>query len=669
MAMENKRIIQLNTERTTLTDGDYVMVDSDANGTAKYRLDRLAETDTTLSVSGMPADAKKTGDEITALKDDLSELESNGVVPSAEQLLSDNYTVDQTPYLYRQTNSNGADRAIEEIVGGSVVWNQFCFNGNFESTTGWNGQQSSRSASNGVMTLTKTDSAASASLRRSNTSYGPGGESHLFVGHVYFASALIKSPKNTGGRFYLFSNLTNIVNLTASTEGLVGGISKAASSTDDGFNVYYDTSNVMSVGEIATIRNAMLFDLTAIFGSTIADYIYSLEQSSAGAGVAFFRALFPEDYYEYNAGTMMHVSGVSAKETVGKNLLKQTTPTYSGLSIIKNPDGSYHISGKPSSNGSIYFWNNANDPIVINEESVFTSEWNPAGSATFIFATKDSTTAIQTSYADTLSIPAGEYTSFRIYVSNTNTYNFTIKPMIRLASVSDATFEPYEKHTYPLDSSITLRGIPKLDSNNQLYFDGDIYESDGTVTRRYGVVDLGTLTWTISTTGVSGANRFVTFLPSSQYIKPKQSDTTSGATSICRYLLLNTGGTFGASADGYTIASTGDIYFYIDTYKTATAAAFKSAMSGVMLVYELATPTTETAEPYTNPQICDPYGTEEFVSTSLVPVGHYTKYPANLRAAIERVMVQVPEAPTANGTYTLKATRTSSGITYAWTAS
>lgn len=66
MAMENKRIIQLSTERTTLGDDDYTIVDSDTNGTAKYRLSRLKETDTTLSVSGMAADAAATGQAINA---------------------------------------------------------------------------------------------------------------------------------------------------------------------------------------------------------------------------------------------------------------------------------------------------------------------------------------------------------------------------------------------------------------------------------------------------------------------------------------------------------------------------------------------------------------------------------------------------------------------------
>jgi hypothetical protein len=70
-----------------------------------------------------------------------------------------------------------------------------------------------------------------------------------------------------------------------------------------------------------------------------------------------------------------------------------------------------------------------------------------------------------------------------------------------------------------------------------------------------------------------------------------------------------------------------------DAYADATA--FKAAMSGVMLVYELATPTTEEAAPYQHLQQCDPNGTEEFVSTGIVPVGHETRYPENLRAKIE----------------------------------
>ena len=87
MAMENKRITQLSTERLNLTSGDYVMVDDADNGSAKYRLDRLKETDNTLSVSGMAADAAATGQAISdeaearanadnALDEDIGDLKS-----------------------------------------------------------------------------------------------------------------------------------------------------------------------------------------------------------------------------------------------------------------------------------------------------------------------------------------------------------------------------------------------------------------------------------------------------------------------------------------------------------------------------------------------------------------------------------------------------------------
>lgn len=65
------------------------------------------------------------------------------------------------------------------------------------------------------------------------------------------------------------------------------------------------------------------------------------------------------------------------------------------------------------------------------------------------------------------------------------------------------------------------------------------------------------------------------------------------------------------------------------------AASFKAALSGTYLVYEKITPTTETADPYTALQTLDPNGTEEFVSTGIVPVGHYSKYLENLRSKIE----------------------------------
>lgn len=116
----------------------------------------------------------------------------------------------------------------------------------------------------------------------------------------------------------------------------------------------------------------------------------------------------------------------------------------------------------------------------------------------------------------------------------------------------------------------------------------------------------------------------------------------------------------------------------------------KSALDGTTIVYELATPTTETAEPFQHIQIVDDFGTEEFVSTGIVPVGHKTRYPANLRDKLQhlpslasadgtyliqqsgkqmsliRMPAVFPETPTEDGTYTLKTVVTGGVATLKW---
>jgi hypothetical protein len=177
---------------------------------------------------------------------------------------------------------------------------------------------------------------------------------------------------------------------------------------------------------------------------------------------------------------------------------------------------------------------------------------------------------------------------------------------VNLHGERDGTYEPYTKHSYPLDSTLTLRGVPKL-SNGEVYYDGDTYESDGTVTRKYGVVDLGTLTWTLS------GQIFKAVLPNGY--------TSSANTVDCVCPLYIAAASV---ANGNMWMNQGNINIVNSAYSTADA--FKTAMSGVYLVYELATPTEETADPYTNPQSVDPYGTEEYVTSGLVAVGHETSY-------------------------------------------
>ena len=213
---------------------------------------------------------------------------------------------------------------------------------------------------------------------------------------------------------------------------------------------------------------------------------------------------------------------------------------------------------------------------------------------------------------------------------------------------------------YPLDSSLTLRGLPKLDGDS-VYYDGDIYNADGTVTRRYGIVDLGTLDWTYVTSIESG-NRF--YAPFSLINKTGYTNADAFPILCPRYISVAfySGGVYMGGLDKSVAYAPGSgSRFLIADSAYTDAASFKAAMSGVYLVYELANPTTETAEPYTELQICDPAGTEEWVGASM-PVGHDTQYYEDLKGKIE----DIPNAPSADGTYTLKVTVSGGVATYSW---
>lgn len=262
-------------------------------------------------------------------------------------------------------------------------------------------------------------------------------------------------------------------------------------------------------------------------------------------------------------------------------------------------------------------------------------------------------------------------------------------------------YEPYEKHSYPL-AEVELRGIPKLDANNKLYYDGDTYESDGTITRKYGIVDLGGCNWSYNTNSASMV--VSTSLPNSK---------NGSLNCVCKNWTVNPSTIGGAATiatlpTGIIARQPNNTNFFFRTDST-DATAFKTSMSGVYFVYELDTPTTEEVAEYQNPQVVDDFGTEEYVDYAVeagdrdvsIPVGHNSKYMNNLRAKLEMapdspdgdgdyivrqtnglnsyvpytadgrltaLESKVPAPPSSNGTYKLTATVNNGTVTYSWTS-
>lgn len=385
-------------------------------------------------------------------------------------------STDTTPYSFKAVGDVYGDRLEDKIVGGTVAWNQLEFPVTSEY---WENSSTSQvEFSNGVATVTPTGAYGQLKNRIDTPING------INKNHKYLLSFYAKADNVMNQlRIYTTDGYLSVVTQVEESLKKYGFIANGVNtSTRPDVRLQFQCNDADYYNSFY-ISKVQLFDLTQMFGSTIADYIYSLEQSQAGAGVAWFKKLFPRDYYAYNAGELLSVEGLSA-----------------------------HV------------MRDADDNIIGN---------------------------------------------------------------------------------YPLDSSLTLRGIPKLDASNNLYYDGDEYTSDGKVKRKYGVVDLGSLNWEYA--GAASATCYS--VDTMWFLKQK----------ILCVPYVN------SSQLEKGIYAVDEVLRVIDSTYT-DAATFKAAMSGVMLVYELATPTTETAQAYTNPQIVSKYGTLEYVTNSIVPVGHKTTY-------------------------------------------
>lgn len=101
--------------------------------------------------------------------------------------------------------------------------------------------------------------------------------------------------------------------------------------TTSGHKYVTKINNVWSIiagGSAVTIvddSSDMVIDLTACFGSEVADYLYTLESNTAGSGINLFRQLFPEDYYAYQTA---HLESSKPVAKVIKDSNDQTIATY-----------------------------------------------------------------------------------------------------------------------------------------------------------------------------------------------------------------------------------------------------------------------------------------------------------------------------------------------------
>lgn len=200
---------------------------------------------------------------------------------------------------------------------------------------------------------------------------------------------------------------------------------------------------------------------------------------------------------------------------VGKNLnaypYYQTTKTVNGITFTDNGDGTITVNGTASAYSSFTIHSRLqdeeNDLIIANGNYIVTGCPNGGSTTTYriqIDRTYNGTAnslGVDTGNGAVITLDGDDYSSEEVNLalqiqitSGTTCNNLVFKPMLRLASVADATYEPY-KHT-GITTSQTLRSIEVTSSDPyNLVKDGKYYiadtidwdELDGyTLTKRVG---------------------------------------------------------------------------------------------------------------------------------------------------------------------------------------
>ena len=548
------------------------------------------------------------------------------------------------------------------FVGATMAWNQLqksvsdgaSFGRNYSGTV---------TTSDNVITNTNTGaSAAQIDIANYNNAAN---RISFKKDHIYYFAYKVRCSDSVKIKSYFKYALKNTSTaLTANTWTQIEIIGNWATADEATF---WDivTETAVAVDATLDVTDVELTDLTAAFSSaTIPNYLYTTELATPGAGIEWLNRYFPNilnQYHAYNAGALMSVETDNAVN-VGFNqwdeqwengeLNKYTGATSSSSTRIRSKNFI------PVLNGTQYHFHcgkgNYGGVFAYDFDHNYIGVWSTGAQAW-----------VKGSYADvgelTFTTPDNcGYIKFMCVDAYGATYNNDI--CINLSSSRNGEYEAYHKAEYELGHS-TLCGLWGLDANNVPFADGDIKKS-GSIIRKYGIVNLGSKDWTHRTDIAQGV--FATPLPGYKF--------DLNVRAICSKYY------FAGTSYSSTIVTHGDktisLYFsvgqsgrYIYVYDTdySDEATFKTAMNGQYFVYELATPTTETADTYDTPQTTYNGGMEALTDYAYehgtrdveIPVGSVAEYS---QVALENI----PAVPSANGTYVLKISVSGGSKTAQW---
>lgn len=275
-------------------------------------------------------------------------------------------------------------------------------------------------------------------------------------------------------------------------------------------------------------------------------------------------------------------------DSVGKNLLENTatTQTVGGLTFTVNDDGIWNVTGTINGGNNLFINSKlklkAGTYVLSGMKNVVTT------ASEFRLSVYDGTTVYANLYAgkDEVTFTLSQDMELIVFVSFATvgaTVSGTIYPMLRLASVTDSTYEPYIKSRKYIPISAPLRGIGEVTDVASLSecevnrkFTKAVFDGSSDETWRYFNTYDNYYSVSVSISNIAKTTNAVC----SHF---KNTDILNVAPNSGKFTInANRFVTFGFSAD---IATT------LDEWKTWLQA------NPITVIYELAEPTTESIEP------------------------------------------------------------------------
>ena len=551
----------------------------------------------------------------------ISGIYDNFISGLAKNLLSKVSQQNVDAYLYRTSGGSleiGDTCKEKAVIGGSLGWNQLIKNGNFADTSDWliigNPSTGTLTASGNILTWTKGNGGTG--IIQSSFS--------KTLGHRYLVRAYVKPSVNAAGGLLMTGGGTNdyFANsrlMTANVWNAFAGIITATATGTGSFYVYGDINGTQEEGYTCQFENVMVTDLNADFGSTIANYVYNLETTTAGAGVAWFRRYFQKPYYPFTPiGGFTHVK-TSGKKVVGFNLFNKNANQYTTF-------GTATIDGTKITVTGTYYCGIDIDLLPAQYYVRFDVLSSSTARIRFEY---DDNTITDYKYSSGLITLTQHAKRIYLYCSNGQTGTIVydkVNVNFHHDGERDGEYEEYEEETYPCDP-IDLIGIPYIDEQGNLYFEGNHYNSDGTVDEtHYRYVFTGNETWNYFEDGAA-----------SFWYMPVGSLPIPASSSV-----VHTG-------NGIAMRYQSSFRVYLRDNQNITSETSMNMIfhAGVEMVYTKAIATQSTATSFTEIQRVWNWGTEQYLPSENdtrpveVPVGHDTYYLLDIRSKVE-IMPDLP---------------------------